>query len=279
MSEVTKTEDNALANLGISEEELIKESQENRTFERDETVIPFLRILQPTSPYVNEESSNYVSDSKPGMFYSTSTEILYNGKNGIVLVPVTHQKSYVEWIPIRDGGGFIKDWGEDLGWMSLCDQNQTRQFRPVTKDGHEIVYSQYFFVFIVNIEEGTSEPVILPFSGTQIKKARRWAAMLSNSKIQTSKGSIIAPHYFYPYLATTIGEKNEKGSWYGIKIQQFINNNGRMKTIDLINGKRIYETAKMFRQSLNEGTIRAATPERTDFSNETTAPEGDEVPF
>lgn len=268
-------------NLGISEEDFLKDAEDNRPFERDETIIPFLRVLQPLSPTVQEEHPNYVPGAKAGMFYNLSNEMIYNGKDGITLVPITHQKNYTEWTPISKGGGFVRDWGESLDWQKNCDRDQINAYRPVTRDGTEIVYSIFMFVMIVDKDEGTFDPVIMPFSGTQIKKVRKWASAMINSKEMTSQGPKMAPYHFYAYHATTIGERNEKGSWYGTKVVPLLSpeTSRRVRTIDLKNGVGLYQAARAFKQSLNEGTIRAAAPDVAFDGDARGVENEEEVPF
>lgn len=266
--------------LGISEEDFLRDAEENKPFERNETIVPFLRVLQPLSPAVQEDNPNYVPSSKAGMFLNVANEVIYDGKSGLTLIPVTHQKNYTEWTPISKGGGFVKDWGESLDWQKICPKNQINAYRPITNNGTEIVYAMWFFVMIVNKEEGTFDPVIMPFTGTQVKFGRKWAATLTNSKVKLPSGPKIAPYFFFPYHVTTFSQRNEKGSWYSIKIVPEQHGDGtRLSTFALKNGKELYNAAKLFKQSLIEGTLRAAEQERAYEADVDSGEQGEEVPF
>lgn len=266
--------------LGMDETEFQREAEENKLFERDETIVPFLRVLQPLSPVVQEDHPNYIPGAKAGMFYNLATETLYNGKDGVILIPITHQKNYTEWTPISKGGGFVKDWGESLDWQRNCQKDQINAYRPVTRDGTEIVYSIFIYTFVVNPEDGSFDPVVFPFTGTQIKRARRWASMMMNAKVPLSNGrALTAPYHYFPYLVQTQGERNEKGSWHGIKISPLMPDGmTRARTFDLPNGKFLYDAAKAFKQSLTEGVIKAATQDEPHYA-EGNGENEEEIPF
>jgi hypothetical protein len=267
----------------VSDEEMFAEAEKDRGFETDELVVPFLKILQPLTPICLESSNDYNPAAKPGMFYNTSTEQLHDGKVGIVVVPITHQKSFTEWTPLASGGGFIKDWQESLAWKSLLAEGQEDAYRPMTKDGHEIRRALLHFVYVVDATTGYYTPAVFSFAGTQIKRARRWSSMMANAMIPTANGPRPAAHSFYSYKVTTDMEKNQKGTWYLPRIVPNVAAGENSKWIsirELINGRQIWDAAKAFRESLLAGTIHAAPMyddemERGGGSGR----EGDEVAF
>jgi hypothetical protein len=69
----------------------------------DDIQIPFINVLQGLSPEVTAEDSDY----KAGMIFNTVTQEAVKGSEGMVIVPVTTQHIFVEWIPRDKGGGYV----------------------------------------------------------------------------------------------------------------------------------------------------------------------------
>jgi hypothetical protein len=263
----------------ISDDEIYGEALKDKAFERDQLVIPFLKILQQLSPYVDENNSDHIPGAKSGMFFNTGTMKLYPGDKGLVIVPITHQKSYTEWKPKR--GGFVKDWKESLAWQNNCAPDQRDAYLPVTKEGNNIIKAQFHYVFIVNEETGAFEPCIFNFYTTFLKRARRWSAMIANAMIATPNGPRQAAHSFYSYKVVTAVERNEQGSWYFPKITANVINDKWISVRELINGKAVWDAAKAFRESLLQGTVTAENMSSDDVvgvSNRE-VDDGDEKPF
>src|SRR5580765_3841382 len=107
--------------LGLSEDEFIKAAQENRGFTKDETIIPFTRIMQPLSPQMGT-----IPMLNAGDFLNLATNKIVNGKEGMIVIPVISIWNFTEWsAPQGQGGQFVRDWGEDeSGWQAQCDNDQ-----------------------------------------------------------------------------------------------------------------------------------------------------------
>src|SRR5215469_5381139 len=138
------------ATLSAEEKRLIELAEKNTQFEKDELVIPRLKILQPLSPEVQEGTSQYVEGAKAGMFYNTASGKLTSGQEGMIICVVAHQKQVIEWVPREEGGGMVKNWGLDEGWKALCEPNMRDSFRPVTRDGHQIDKQRSFLIFDID---------------------------------------------------------------------------------------------------------------------------------
>lgn len=70
----------------------------------DEKSIPFLNLLQSNSPEVEKQT---VPGAKAGMFLNTVTKELIPGNVGLVIQPVWHDRSIVEWKDRDKGGGLV----------------------------------------------------------------------------------------------------------------------------------------------------------------------------
>ena len=61
----------------------------------EDFTIPFLAILQSMSPQVQETEAEFIEGAKAGMLINTATQELYDGKEGVELVPCYTQHLFV----------------------------------------------------------------------------------------------------------------------------------------------------------------------------------------
>jgi hypothetical protein len=265
MSDVAKIE-HVPVNLGIDEEEFIAQSEANSGFKKDESVIPFTRILQPLSPQIG-----VTPGAVAGMIMNIASGTLTDGNKGMKIIPVVHQWNYTEWVPRESGGGFVADWGEDeTGWQAKCEPDQKYAYKPLTKDGHVIVKARHFFIFSLN-DDGSIEPSILPFTGTGLKIARQWSNIMENApKLKTSKGMRTPAYFYYVYQFKTEQVKNGQYTWYEPRIRLLSDENKAVSIMERGDGVDIWKAAINLRDSLKAGTIRAASQDEGGGGSEDT---------
>jgi hypothetical protein len=251
MSEVTNT---ALPG-GLSEAEFVDASASAKQFGRDDMLIPFMRILQPLSPQINS-----VEGSKAGLFCNVATGALYDD---LLVIPIAHEHNYTEWLP--DRGGFVKTHGNDeQSWQALCNKENKTAFKPVTTEGNTIQRARHFFIF--NIVDGDVEPCIFPFTGTMLVRAKTWSSKIAYApKVRTSNGMLSPVCYYYTYKVTV--EKITKGpyTWYLPIINLNMKDGKAVSTLDLPNGKAIWNAARSFEASFKAGEIKVAPSEEDGF--------------
>jgi hypothetical protein len=68
--------------------------------DQDDFALPFLRILTNMSPEIGE-----VDGASPGMIYNSVTGELFDGKKGVLVIPCTYIRQYIEWAPRGSGSG------------------------------------------------------------------------------------------------------------------------------------------------------------------------------
>ena len=49
--------------------------------------LPFLKVLGQLSPQVTQGDSQFIAEARPGMIYNAVTDELYNGQEGITVIP------------------------------------------------------------------------------------------------------------------------------------------------------------------------------------------------
>ncbi len=252
MSDVAKIEGTDIANIGVSEDEFLKQAQQNKGFTRDESVIPFTRLMQPMSTQVG--SAPWIV---PGVYLNIATSKV---NKELLTVLVSHMWNYTEWTaPAGQGGQFVKDWGENYkGWQALCDKDQAEAYQPVTKEGHSILKARHFYMLTVD-EIGEFEPTIFPFAATSLSVAKSWSALVQYApKVKTSQGLLTPAHFYYSYVMSVEEQKNNKGKWYRPKVTANIVDNKYVSTLELPNGKAIWDAAVKMRDGLTAGEYRAS---------------------
>jgi hypothetical protein len=230
--------------------DILADAGTTNDFRREDVAIPFLRILQPLSPECNKRDAKYVDGAEAGMFLNTLTGDVYDGEAGIVFVPVYYTPSYVEWVPRKQGGGFVKDHGTNAAVLDACVRDAEN--RDLLPNGNEIVFSMLYYGLLVHPETGHYQNVLLPLSSTQLKKAKKWNGLMASLQLPhpTQPGALFRPAMFYmAYRLTTREESNLKGSWYGVHVEP------AQPTHQLPNGPTLYRSAREWRELVAGGRV------------------------
>lgn len=131
----------------------------------DDVQIPFLNVLQGLSPEVVDEDSDF----KAGMIFNTVTQEAVKGSEGLVIIPVTTQHIFVEWIPRDKGGGFV---GTHLPESPVVQKakEEAVKFGKYKVGDNELV--ETFYVYAMDADTGNY--MIIPFVSTKIKPYKSW---------------------------------------------------------------------------------------------------------
>jgi hypothetical protein len=243
----------------------------------EDMLIPFLAILQALSPQVDKRDSDYVDGAEPSMIYNSALQTLYDGEDGIQIIPVKYRKVHNEWVPRSAGGGYVGE--RDATIMDETERDE-KSGRDVLPNGNEVVGSGDWYVLVLN-PDGTQDQAVISFSMTQMKKSRRMMTMIKSVALKNQAGATFGPPMFYNvFKLTTVPEENDKGKWFGWDIEP----NGNV--FDLDNGEELYESAKGLYMAVAAGTVKAAPPANEPGPNSGgTPPAGeestldDDVPF
>ena len=180
--------------------------------------IPFMMIIQSNSPERDRTSPKYIKDADQGMIINSVTRNILGGEGeSVTFIPCSYKKMYVEWRPRTSGGGFVGSHG-DPNIMSQTKRDTMG--KDVLPNGNIIVPTAYIFGLVINEEQHAFERVVISFTSTQTKKARGWLSQMMSVKLDGPKGKFVPPMYAFKYNVSTVSEKNEKGSWYGWKIER-----------------------------------------------------------
>lgn len=232
--------------------------------------IPFLRVLQKGSPEVDKNNPKWVEGAEAGDFINTVTREIWAGKDGVYVIPISYTKSFTEWRPRKQGGGFVKDHGADGTPKSSCtrDPNTGRDVLPT---GNEFVESALYYVFVVNPATGTKQMVAFTLSATQMKKSRQWNTLIKSIQEKGANGLFNPQPYYMVYRITTVFEKNDKGDWMGVRIET------HGKTIELPYGAGTYMEARSQHDAVRSGKVQ--TRPVTEDAEILTEEDSEDLPF
>lgn len=195
----------------------------------DDLSIPFLVILQDGSPEVKKTHPDYatkgIKGAMAGHIMNTLTKQIYNPNIGnppayvdgdrVTFVPCFYQKLWVEWKDRQKGaGGIVKSHPDD---RLLQNTRKNDKGQDVLPNGNILSTTAYFFGFIIHNEE--SIRCVLGLTSTQLKKARQWLSLATSIKFDGENGKFTPPLFAHSYNLSVLPESNEKGSWYGWKVE------------------------------------------------------------
>lgn len=210
----------------------------------DDQAIPFLTPLQALSPQCQKRTDAYVEGAEPGAFYQSVTGELFDGAEGVLLVPVAYQRRIIEWKPREVGGGFVAAHDPGSNIMDRAVRNE--KGKDVLPNGNIVEPTAHHYCLLLK-EDGTFEQVLITMKSTQLKKSRKWNSMMLAQKARAKDGSLFTPaSYAYVYQATTVAESNDQGSWFGWSIS----------LVGPLTDPNVYRAAREFAQAIRSGNVK-----------------------
>ena len=231
-----------------------------------DTAIPYISILQTSSPQVNPSKAEYIESAKAGQLYNTVTQEAFDV---LEVIPVFYHLKYVEWKPREQGGGFIASHDADSGIIGQTKRDPMTN-KYVLSNGNHIVQTAYHYVLMVT--NSGYQNAVISMSSSQLKKSRRWNSLMLSQKIKGPSGMFTPPTYAFTYKLSTVSESNDRGSWFGFSIEKG----------DQVTDASIYGESKAFAQSASSGAVDAK-PQEPKLIQSDNKPETEEknedVPF
>ena len=224
--------------------------------DKDSYAIPFLRVLQSTSPQVNEARGEYIEGAKPGMLLNTATRKIYDGKEGLIILPCAFQRRFIRWAPRGDSNGFKGEFlPEEISQLEADEMAVRHEGRlyaldekgetPHEKTTDTLSDTRSHFCIVCD-EDGHSQ-ALLALTSTQIKKSKQLMSLLSAAKVDGGNGKVTPPTWMNQVRITTVHESNDEGDWYGV-----------MFTPEgFITEQDIYDAGKQFYDAVSDGKAKA----------------------
>jgi hypothetical protein len=232
--------------------------------------LPFLKITQKSTKFVDEEDPNHIPGAKPGMIFNTVTKKLYDGKKGLLVVPCFIKHSYIRWGARNSENAGFKgeitpqelDQLVTSGKVALSEgkhyaKDSDGNFDPRISDTLVDTRSHYL---ITLDPDGDIGRAVFPMTSTQIKASRTLMSVLRSKLVSGPDGQKRTPAtYASQVRLSTSPQKSEKGDWFSTEFawEDYV-------------GPDLYEIAKAFKLEVQAGTVKV---DHSKFGND----EGSEV--
>ncbi len=242
--------------------------------------IPFLQMLQKGTPAVDEDNPNYIQGAKAGNFFNSVTRQIYNGKEGIDIVPVYYERTYIRWGARNTAeSGFKGVYNvEDIDKMKH-DPSQIKEiegkFYAPSKDGTvDVKKNDYFadtrshYVLIIDPETGEFSRAILSLTSSQVKASKTLMTMLANKTVQRADGKkIVPPTYANLVHIVSKSQSDAAGNtWSGVEFS--------LKRIFSPTDIEIYSAAQQFHKEVKENGV-PVDYSKADYNQQGTETEGE----
>ena len=239
-------------------DEITASAGEGTTFDSSEMQIPFIRIIQSSSPQANKKDDAYIQGADIGDAFNTVTNEFWNGDDGLVVVPCYQETKFLEFIDRDSGGGFVGEIEPSHPDIQKATRDGAKEILP---NGNQLENSDQHYCLVIG-DGGIIQPAIVDMKSTQLKVSRRWKTQIAMQKIRHPKtNALLTPAvYATMWKLTTVQESNTEGTWYNWSVTKH----------GLVQTKDILSEAKLFREQVMKGAVKAV---------DDSEPQEDEVPF
>lgn len=224
---------------------------ENQT--REDIAIPFISVLQGLSPQV---AKGTVEGAKPGLLFNTVTEELMES---VTFVPAYTEHVYVEWVPRKEGGGFVAIHAIDSDAVKKA-KDECEEFGKlkIDREGggqNDLVETFYVYGSVIDEEQEPVSMAVLAFTSSKIKIYKRWNTKLRMCTIKVGDRKVRPPLFAHATKLTTQAESNSEGDYFNFKLEP-----AKGSVIDslLEPGSPALESARAVAEMVKSGEARAA---------------------
>lgn len=206
--------------------------------------IPFLRILQPLSPEVQKGDSKFIKGASAGDLFNTVTGQIWDGDEGVVVIPCGYTVKYLEFGLRESGGGFMGEVPSNHPDIGNTTRNGSAEILP---SGNELVRSAQHLVLIVDTGTGHTQQAICDMKKTQLKVSRRWNTQMRMVQYEGPNGLFNPPMWGTAWRLTVISESNDKGTWNNFAVS-------RVEPTEI--PAAAFESSKAFFKSFKAGEVQ-----------------------
>lgn len=187
--------------------------------DRDDKIIPMIRVLQSQSPQCLKQKPEYLGkDAEAGVFwFKGAAKELVDGKVGFEFIPCYFTKAWLQFDGPRDKSpNFVARHEDrakrpaDVPGLELDEDG----YDYVNKAGHRWSLSREFYGLVRFKGSKLWGMWLLPFSGGGHTTAREWQTLMDNFVLPSGRPE---PSYNRRYLINTIPKSNSSGDWFGMR--------------------------------------------------------------
>lgn len=242
---------------------------------REDISIPFITVLQALSPQVSKET---VEGAKSGMLFNTVTEELTVPEDGITFVPGYTEHVYVEWVPRKEGGGFvaIHQMGSDVVAKAKDESEEFGKLKVDREGGgqNDLVETFYVYGSVIDEEENPESMAVIAFTSSKIKIYRKWNTSIRMFTVKTEDGRKIRPPMFAHKVKLGSQQETANGEdYYNFTLKPA---NGKIADSLLEPGCEALESARSVGEMVKSGLASAA---HDSVDGESGDRSDDDIPF
>ena len=207
----------------------------------DDLALPFLKILGQLSPEVNKRDGKYVEGAEPGMIYNSVTGELFDGEQGVNVIPCHYKLEYIEWQDRGEGSGApvnIHPSSSDI----MSKTTRGADYKDRLPNGNYIDRTASHFVIVDGDNPSTA---LIAMKSTQLKVSRKWNSMMASIKMKGKNGIFTPASFSHVYKLRTVQQSNDKGTWFGWEVSK----------IGPVSDESVYSQAKSFADSVSKGDV------------------------
>lgn len=238
--------------------EMFADAASTPEFRRDDLSIPFVRIAQAGTPQRKRAEPVYIEGLEEGDFFHVVTRRVWKGQSGLLFLPVFYDKRHIEWKTREDGGGFVADHGYNPDMLTTCTRDDKNRDR--LPNGNHLSTTALYYGLVLTLDENNAvvetTEAVLSLASTMLKSSRQWNTMMRATTVRDPATGERRPAqpYYRAYRLTTNPEKNDKGTWFGLRVE------AGPTVEELMNGPTIYRGGKHLAGLISSGE------RKTDFS-------------
>ena len=247
-------------------DDMFADGGEGAAFDASELMIPYVRLAQQMSPQINKKDAKFIEGLSSGDMYNTLTNAIYDGEDGLNVVPCYVTTKYAEFVTRENGGGFVQELDASDPVINQTTKDGTMDILP---SGNQLVKSDEYYCLIVG-DDGGWEPAVVDFKVTAMKVSKRWKTQIAMNKAKNPKtGQMqILPIFSTVWKLTTVDETNKRNETYS---------NYSVSKVGILEDRNLYQEARTFRQSIAAGEVKASEGQQGEKPAD---PVGeDEIPF
>ena len=210
---------------------------------QDDLALPFLKVLGQLSPEINKTHSKYIKGAEAGMILNSVSGELFDGEEGIDVIPVFYKRQYIEWADRGASTGApvaIHEADSDI----ISQTTRDKSYKDRLPNGNYLENTANHFVVHLGDNPSTA---LISMKSTQLKVSRKWNSMMMGIKMQGKNGLFTPPTYSHIYNLSTVQMSNDKGTWFGWDVSK----------VGPVTDKAVYDMAKSFAESVGKGEIQA----------------------
>jgi hypothetical protein len=203
---------------------------------------------------VKKSEGAYVKGAEEGDFFDNVTNSVYaKGEDGFLFIPVSYRRANIEWIPKKEGGGFVADHGADDAILKQCTKIENKL---MLKNGHEVVPTAEFYIIAIHRETLVTRNAVISLAGTQWDAARKMNTMINELMVPRTKGpGKFNPSMWYSIFdATSVPKSKNEFNWMGWNVVR------QGDTLAFTGGENLYLQARHFREAVVAGAVEVTKP-------------------